>query len=146
MNAFQLLIPLVVMSAPVLIVLLVLRYRARQTQERYRTLLQLADKGVALPPELLVEPQIAYSERRRALVLISGGLGLMLTLLALPGEFDHGHSVRELWGLGLLPLMTGLGYLASWWLSRESTRDNPSVSGRESGDPGTVSQRDAGRG
>ena len=118
MYSLLFLIPLVVMSAPVLIVFAVLRHRQQQTQERYRTLLQLADKGVELPPQLLVEPQLADSERRRALVLISAGIGLMLTLLALPGEFDNGHSVRELWGLGLLPLMTGLGYLASWWLNR----------------------------
>jgi hypothetical protein len=118
MDSFFLLIPAVVMTAPVLIVLIVLRYRYQQTQERYRTLLQLADKGVELPPQLLVEPQIAYSERRRALVLISGGIGVMLTLLALPGQLDNGHSLHELWGLGLLPLMTGLGYLASWWLNR----------------------------
>lgn len=111
------LIPLVVMAAPVLIVLTVLRYRYRQTQARYQALMQLADKGIELPTQLLVEPQIAYSERRRALVLISSGIGVMLTLLALPGQFDDGHSVRELWGLGLLPLMTGLGYLASWWLN-----------------------------
>lgn len=115
---FLFLIPVVVMAAPVLIVLTVLRYRYRQTQARYQALMQLADKGVELPPQLLVEPQIAYSERRRALVLISGGIGVMLTLLVLPGEFDNGHRVRELWGLGLLPLMTGLGYLASWWLNR----------------------------
>lgn len=118
MDSFLLLIPAVVVAAPVLIVLMVLRYRYQQTQERYRTLLQLADKGVELPPQLLVEPSIAYSERRRALVLISGGIGVMLTLLALPGQLDNGHSLHELWGLGLLPLMTGLGYLASWWLNR----------------------------
>jgi len=115
---FFLLIPLVVMAAPVLIVLMVMRYRYQQTQARYQTLLQLAEKGVELPTQLLIEPQIAYSERRRALVLISGGIGLMLTLLALPGQLDNGHSIGELWGLGLLPLMTGLGYLASWWLNR----------------------------
>ncbi len=118
MQPVQLFVPLVMLSAPVLIVLIVLRYRYQQTQARYRTLLQLADKGVELPAQLLFEPQIAYSERRRALVLISGGIGLMLTLLALPGQLDNGHSIRELWGLGLLPLMTGLGYLASWWLNR----------------------------
>jgi hypothetical protein len=118
MDSFLLLIPLVVMAAPVLIALMVMRYRYQQTQARYRTLLQLADKGVELPPQLLVEPQMAYSERRRALVLISSGLGVMLTLLALPGELDGGHSIRGLWGLGLLPLMTGLGYLASWWLNQ----------------------------
>jgi hypothetical protein len=118
MEPVELFIPLVMLSAPVLIVLIVLRYRYQQSQARYRTLLQLADKGVELPTQLLVEPQIAYSERRRALVLISGGIGLMLTLLALPGQLDNGHSIHELWGLGLLPLMTGLGYLASWWLNR----------------------------
>ena len=118
MEPVELFIPLVMMSAPVLIVLMVMRYRYQQTQARYHTLLQLADKGVELPAQLLVEPQIAYSERRRALVLISGGIGLMLTLLALPGQLDNGHSIRELWGLGLLPLMTGLGYFASWWLNR----------------------------
>lgn len=114
----EIFLPLIMLSAPVLIVLTVLRYRYQQSQARYRTLLQLADKGVVLPTELLVEPQIAFSERRRALVLISGGFGLMLTLLALPGQLDNGHSIRELWGLGLLPLMTGLGYLASWWLNQ----------------------------
>jgi hypothetical protein len=111
-------IPLVVMLAPVLIVLIFLFYRNQQTQARYRTLLQLADKGVDLPPELLVEPHIAHSERRRALVLIGGGLGLMAMFVALPFRFDNGQSVAALWGLGLLPLMTGFGYLASWWLNR----------------------------
>jgi hypothetical protein len=118
MEPVELFLPLIMLSAPVLIVLIVLRYRYLQTQARYRTLLQLAEKGVEIPTQLLVEPQIAYSERRRALVLISGGIGLMLTLLALPGQLDNGHSIHELWGLGLLPLMTGLGYLASWWLNR----------------------------
>jgi len=124
MEIEALLIPFLVMSAPVLIALIVLRYRSRQTQARYQTLLQLADKGVELPPQLLVEPQVAYSERRRALVLISAGLGLMATLLVLPGHFENGQSIGSLWGLGLLPLMIGLGYLASWWLNRrEQARD-----------------------
>ena len=122
-------IPLVVMLAPVLIVVILLRHRARQTEARYRTLLQLADKGVDLPPQLLVEPYVAYSERRRALVLIATGLGLMTMFLALPGRLDNGLGVSSLWGIGLLPLMIGLGYLASWWLNQRertpggSTRD-----------------------
>lgn len=112
------LIPLVVMTAPVLITLIFLRYRYQQTQARYQTILQLAEKGVELPPQLLVEPNLVYSERRRALVLIGGGLGLMAMFLALPGPLDNGLSIHRLWGIGLLPLMIGLGYLASWWLNR----------------------------
>jgi hypothetical protein len=111
-------IPLVVMAAPVAIVLVLLRYRRQQTQARYQTLLQLADKGVALPPQLLVEPSVAHLERRRALVLIGAGLGLMAMFLSLPDPPDYGPSAHGLWGLGLLPLMIGLGYLASWWLNR----------------------------
>ena len=118
MEFIYLFIPLVVMAAPVLVVLILLRHRSQQTQARYRTLLQLADKGAALPPELLVEPNVVYSERRRALVLIGAGLGLMAMFLALPGQLDNGLSLHSLWGLGLLPLMIGLGYLTSWWLNR----------------------------
>jgi len=123
MELIYIVIPLVVMTAPVLIVLILLRYRYQQTQARYRTLLQLADKGAELPPQLLVEPNMVYSERRRALVLIGAGLGLMAMFLALPGQTDDGLSIHSLWGLGLLPLMIGLGYLASWWLNwREKER------------------------
>ena len=110
-------IPLVVMGAPVLIALIFMRYRHVQTQARYRMLLDLAGKGVELPEALLIDPTTPYSERRRALVLISAGLGLMAMFATLPFKLDGGLGVGSLWGLGLLPLMTGLGYLASWWLN-----------------------------
>lgn len=111
-------IPLVLFLGPTLIVLIFFRYRYLQAQARYSTLLQLAEKGVELAPHMLAEPRIAYSERRRALVLVGAGVGLMVMFVALPGHFDNGLSVGSLWGLGLLPLMIGLGYLASWWLNR----------------------------
>lgn len=111
-------IPFVMFLGPTLIVLIFLRYRYLQTQARYNTLLQLAEKGVELAPQMLAEPRLEYSERRRALVLIGAGLGLMVMFAALPGHFDNGLDVHSLWGLGLLPLMIGLGYLASWWLNR----------------------------
>ena len=111
-------IPLLVMLPPIVIVITVMRYRYRQVQARYNVLLQLADKGVALPEQLLLEPRSVFCERRRALILISAGLGLMAMFFALPFRFDNGGSVGQLWGLGLLPLMIGLGYYASWWLNR----------------------------
>ena len=118
MDFAMLFIPGVVMLTPVAILLIFLRYRAESTKERYSTLLQLADKGVELPHCLLVEPHAAGSDRRRALVLIGGGLGLTAMFLALPFEFHGGQRIASLWGLGLLPLMTGLGYLVNWWLNR----------------------------
>lgn len=111
-------IPAVVMLTPVAILVIFLRYRADLTKERYRTLLQLAEKGVELPHHLLVEPPASDADRRRALVLVSGGIGLMAMFLALPLESHNGQRLASLWGLGLLPLMTGLGYFASWWLNR----------------------------
>lgn len=120
--AAEIFIPFVLMLAPVLIVLIVLRYRQQQTRARYDALLHLADKGVELPQQLLVEPQVVYCERRRALVLLGTGFGLMAMFAALPGQF--GHAVSGLWATGLLPLMIGLGYLASWWLNRrDGSRD-----------------------
>lgn len=111
-------IPAVVMLTPIAILVIFLRYRTELTKERYRTLLQLAEKGVELPHDLIAEPRASDADRRRALVLISGGLGLMSVFLALPFEFHSGQRIASLWGLGLLPLMTGLGYFASWWLNR----------------------------
>lgn len=111
-------IPLIVMLTPVAIILIFLRYRKAVVMERYRTLLALADKGVELPPGLLAEAQDPDADRRRALVLVGAGLGVIAMFAALPFEMADGARVSSLWGTGLLPLMTGLGYLASWWLNR----------------------------
>jgi hypothetical protein len=111
-------IPTIIMVTPIIILLIFLRYRARDTQERYRTLLALADKGAELPPGLLTEAQDPDADRRRALVLIGGGLGVMAMCAALPFEMHDGARISSLWGIGLLPLMIGLGYLANWWLNR----------------------------
>ncbi|MDP1739060.1 MAG: DUF6249 domain-containing protein [Caulobacter sp.] len=118
MEFSMIIVPALVMMTPVAILLIFLRHRAELARERYRALLQLVEKGVELPHELLVEPHATDSERRRALVLISGGLGLMAMFIALPFELHNGQRIASLWGLGLLPLMTGLGYFASWWLNR----------------------------
>lgn len=107
-----------VLTTPVAILLVFLRYRTNVTRERYRTLLQLADRGVELPRELLAEPQASHADRRRGLVLLAAGLGMMAMFLALPFELSDGERIGSLWGLGLLPLMTGLGYITSWWLNQ----------------------------
>ena len=118
MELAMMFVPAIVMLTPVAILLIFLRYRGAVVKARYRLLLQLAEKGVDLPHNLLLEPHASNSDRRRALVLIGGGLGLMAMFVALPLELHSGQRIASLWGLGLLPLMAGLGYLASWWLNR----------------------------
>lgn len=109
-------IPLFVLALPLAIIVLALRFLRQQTDARYRTLLQLAEKGVDLPLDVLAAQRRPQDDRRRAIVLITGGLGLILCLLALPVETEHGQSIGEIWGVGLLPVMMGLGYLLNWWL------------------------------
>lgn len=111
-------LPLILCLAPVLAVFVVLFYRHQQTKARYQTLMYLADKGLDLPVPLLAEPRLAFCERRRGITLVSIGLGVMMMFAVLPMEYQVGHKLGELWGLGLLPLITGLGYLLSWWLNR----------------------------
>lgn len=114
----MLIIPAVVLLGPVLITALVLRYRRTRAEMRYQFLLKLAESGVALPPTLPGEPAPQQSDLRRALVLLAGGSGLSITLLALPLQYHVGRPLGELWGLGLLPIALGLGYLSHWYLSR----------------------------
>jgi len=109
-------LPLFILALPLAIVVLALRFLRQQTEARYRTLLQLAEKGVDLPLDVLAQHRRPQDDRRRGIVLLSGGLGLMLCLLALPVRTESGQSIGEIWGIGLLPAMIGLGYLLNWWL------------------------------
>ena len=115
-------VTLVAIIGPVMVLLRLMRHQTRQKEQRYRFLLDLADRQQTLPPELLLEPTPTDADRRRGLVLVSGGLGLFLTLVALPLEYNEGHRLSELWGLACLPLMVGLGYLVSWWLGERDAR------------------------
>ncbi len=114
----MLIIPAVVMLPPILIIALVLRYRRARAEMRYRFLLQLAESGAPLPTTLPGEPTPQDCDRRRAIILLTAGIGLSITLVSLPLDYHVGHRLAELWGLGILPVMLGLGYLGNWYLDR----------------------------
>lgn len=113
-----LILPVALVLPPILITALVLRYRRTRAEMRYRFLLQLAESGTPLPTTLPGEATPRDCDLRRALVLLAGGLGLGIMLVALPLEFPRGHRLAELWGLGILPVSLGLGYLANWIMAR----------------------------
>lgn len=117
----MLIIPALVLLPPIAITALVLRYRRTRAEMRYRFLLQLADSGIALPATLPGETAPQHCDRRRALVLLTGGIGLSATLFALPLDYQIGHRLAELWGLGILPVALGLGYLGNWYLARRGS-------------------------
>ncbi len=117
---FETVIPLFIVALPLAIIILALRFVRQQTEARYRTLLQLADKGVELPMAVFAERRRPEDDRRRGLILLSGAIGLMLCLLVLPVQAGQGQRIGELWGIGLLPMMVGLGYLLNWWLESSS--------------------------
>jgi Domain of unknown function (DUF6249) len=107
-----------VLLIPVAIVVIVLRHRRDMAIQKQKTILELVSKGSPLPPELLLDsPQKpGVGDLRRGLVLSGAGIGAIVFAFTLP---DH-----EEWGIGLLPLFVGLGYLATWLLTRpDMSRD-----------------------
>jgi hypothetical protein len=120
MDFYPILIAIVV-SPPVIITALVLRYRRVRAEMRYQFLLKLAESGTPLPTALPGEATPQQCDRRRALVLLAGGLGLTAMLLALPLHYHVGRPIAELWGLGILPVALGLGYLGNWFLTQRGS-------------------------
>jgi len=87
----------------VMIVWIVAFVRNRRSQALHQTLRLMVEKGVPIPPELLVPPKQAPNDFRRGVLLIGFGMGLVITLAAL--------SHKGVWSIGLVPLLLGVGYL-----------------------------------
>jgi pimeloyl-ACP methyl ester carboxylesterase len=94
------------------IVLIVSRHRRTQAALQHKTALELAQRGIPLPPQLLAEPGVSrlYSDLRTGLVLTAIGIGAIAFALTLPKH--------PAWGLGLIPLFAGLGYLITYLVGR----------------------------
>lgn len=110
------LIPLIaiifVFGMPVLIVMAVLRFRARRQQSVHDMVLKLADKGQPIPPELFLEPgRKPRSAVATGLSLVGAGIGLM--------GFFWFADAEEAMGLGFIPLMIGLGQLLAWKIEQD---------------------------
>ena len=100
-----------IMWAPVAIVFFVLRHRREVTAMKLKAATDFTERGAAVPFELLLErPRTqANSDLRIGMVLTCIGVGAVLFAFTLK---EH-----SMWGLGLLPLFAGIGYLITWKLS-----------------------------
>jgi len=101
----------IVFACPVAIVGTILFYRHRRNLVLHKTLAAMIDKGVPIPPELLQPEKRPKSDLQRAFVLIGVGLGLILFFLAM-------HN--DVWGVGFIPLLMGIGYLLAWKLAKKN--------------------------
>lgn len=89
--------------------------RFRRERQLHETLRQMIDRGVDIPPAMLVPPQVKPNDRRRGVILIALGVGISAFLFLVDGKDDGA------WGLGLVPAFLGAGYLLASYLG---TRDD----------------------
>ncbi len=105
------LIVLAMLLTPIVIVRFVLRHRREVTAMKLKAAMDFTERGAAVPFELLLErprKNGGYGDLRAGMVLTCVGVGAVLFAFTLK---EH-----PLWGLGLLPLFAGIGYLITWKL------------------------------
>ena len=101
----QLIIPLCGMLMPLFIVVAALNFLWRYQERKHKTIVDLLEKGLPVPRELLRSPQRSGSALMRALTLVGVGVGTSAFLGAM-FQLDHG-----LWAAGLIPLSIGVAQL-----------------------------------
>jgi hypothetical protein len=98
---------------------LTLFFRASRERQRHETMRKMVEKGMEIPPALLVVPDRPAADLRRGLVLVAVGLGVLVLLVSYPDQ-----ETRDVWAVGLIPILTGAAYLATWRLRLAERRDN----------------------
>jgi len=114
----SLLIPIVAILMPIAIVIVALVFAQRFQERKHATIVNLLEKGLPVPRELLAPPRREGSAMMRALTLIGVGVGVTAFLGAM-FQLDHG-----LWAAGLIPLAIGVAQLVALKLE-PPRRDDP---------------------
>jgi hypothetical protein len=107
--AVALLVPVAFFTCILAAVGLTLFFRTARERQRHETLRKMVEKGMEIPPDLLVPPTRPFSDLRRGLVLLGLGIGVLVLLLTFPDR-----EMRELWAMGLIPILMGGAYLLTW--------------------------------
>ena len=101
----ELLIPICGMLLPLGIVLIALNFAYKYQERKHKTIVDLLEKGLPVPRELLRSSRREGSALMRALTLVGVGIGTSAFLGAM-FQLDHG-----LWAAGLIPLAIGVAQL-----------------------------------
>src|ERR1700722_15648935 len=108
---------LVTFGMPIFITAIVLFHIMRKARLTHDTMLKLADKGVPIPPELIVGPApklTRHSDFKVGAVLLGAGAGLSLLLWEVHGSIS----------VGAIPALMGLGYMVAWKVEKQQRADS----------------------
>lgn len=100
---------------PMIVVALVLHYKTRKDRLVHETILSLAEKGVPIPPELIVTPQAppvrvrVRSDLKTGILVLAAGAGISLYFF---------ESNTQAVSLGFIPMLIGLGYIVAWKIEK----------------------------
>ncbi len=97
---------------PVIIVGLILWYKARRNQLMHETALKLAEKGQPVSPFFYADQNSPFASLRTGVVLFMLGIGISLALYLCGIKF---------WAVGIIPMFMGIGYLIVWKLEGGGT-------------------------
>jgi len=101
----ELLIPVCAILMPLGVVVVGLNFAWKYQERKHKTIVDLLEKGLPVPRELLRAPQRSGSALMRALTLLGIGLGTC-GFLGVMFRWEHG-----LWAAGLIPLCIGVAQL-----------------------------------
>ena len=101
----ELLIPVCGILMPLGVVIAALHFAWKFQERKHKTIVDLLEKGLPVPRELLRSPRREGSALMRALTLVGVGVGTSAFLGAM-FQLDHG-----LWAAGLIPLCIGVAQL-----------------------------------
>ena len=113
----ELLIPVCAILMPLVVVIVAFNFAHKYQERKHKTIVELLEKGLPVPREMLRMPQRSGSALMRGLTLVGVGVGVCAFLGAMFG-LEHG-----LWASGLIPLCIGVAQLIA--LKIEPQRREP---------------------
>lgn len=113
--AVEIIVPAAFFLCVIGVVVAVLLAGLRRQKQLHETLRSMIEKGVDIPPAMLVTPKEPPNDRRRGIVLLALGCGLSAFLFVVDKQGTGA------WALGLVPLFLGLGYLLAWGAAHKDT-------------------------
>ncbi|MCR9204013.1 MAG: DUF6249 domain-containing protein [Halobacteriovoraceae bacterium] len=96
-------------------------FKYRSTKEKQITLRAMVENGAQIPPEMFMDGKRMLKpidrDRKNGIIYTLGSLGLIAFLLILK------TGQPGLWSIGLIPLLTGVGYLINWKMAEAKTNN-----------------------